>query len=51
VWLCVNHRPKSACSSAGTGELPEDGTQVAKHVAATEWNNKTDKTSAFVGNF
>jgi hypothetical protein len=33
----INHRAKSACNSAGTGELPEDGTQVPKHVGATEW--------------
>jgi hypothetical protein len=54
VWLCVytqphitqnftSHSPKSACNSTGTGELTEDGTQVPKHVAATELNNKTDK--------
>jgi hypothetical protein len=32
----INHRPKSACNSAGTEQLPEDGTQVPKHVGATE---------------
>jgi hypothetical protein len=28
----INHRPKSAGNSAGTEELPEDGTRVPKHV-------------------
>jgi hypothetical protein len=32
----INHRPKSACNSAGTEEPPEDGTQMPKHVGATE---------------
>jgi hypothetical protein len=32
----INHRPKSACNSAGTEEFPEDGTQMPKHVGATE---------------
>jgi hypothetical protein len=32
----TNHRPKSASNSAGTEELPEDGTQLPKHVGATE---------------
>jgi hypothetical protein len=47
----INHRPKSACNSAGTEELPEDGTQVPKHVGATERNNKLIRINAFVGNF
>jgi hypothetical protein len=32
----INHRPTSTCNSAGTEELPDDGTQVPKHVRATE---------------
>jgi hypothetical protein len=32
----INHRPKSARNSAGTEELPADGTHVPKHVGATE---------------
>jgi hypothetical protein len=32
----INHRPKSACNSAGTEQLPEDGTQLPKYVGAAE---------------
>jgi hypothetical protein len=47
----INYRPKSACNAAGTEDLPEDGTQVPKHVGATEQNNKLIRISAFVGDF
>jgi hypothetical protein len=47
----INHRPKLACNSAGTEELPEDGTHVPKHVGATEGNNKLIRINAFVGYF
>jgi hypothetical protein len=29
-------KPKLACNSEGTGELPEDGTQLPKHVGAAK---------------
>jgi hypothetical protein len=29
-------KPKSACNSEGTDELPEDGTQLPKHVGAAK---------------
>jgi hypothetical protein len=30
----INQKPKLVCNSEGTGELPEDGTQLPKHVGA-----------------
>jgi hypothetical protein len=30
----INHRPHLACNSEGTNALPDDGTQVPKHVGA-----------------
>jgi hypothetical protein len=35
----INQKPKLACNSEGTDELPEDGTQLPKHVAAAKRNN------------
>jgi hypothetical protein len=34
----INQKPKLACTSnsEGTDELPEDGTQLPKHVAAAK---------------
>jgi hypothetical protein len=40
-----------ACNSEGTEKLPEDGTQLLKHVAAAKLNNKLIKIDAFVGYF
>jgi hypothetical protein len=34
-------KPKLTCNSEGTYQLPEDGTQLPKHVEAAKWN-KTD---------
>jgi hypothetical protein len=34
--IVINHIPKSACNVTGTEELLEDGTQIPKHVGATE---------------
>jgi hypothetical protein len=39
MWLYttqnfINHKPKLTCNSEGTDELPEDGTQLPKHVGA-----------------
>jgi hypothetical protein len=48
MWLCVcyvaahtaqnfiNKKSKLACNSVGTDELPEDGTQLPKHVGAAK---------------
>jgi hypothetical protein len=42
VWLCVYYtefyqpKPKLACNSEGTDEVPEDGTQLPKHVGAAK---------------
>jgi hypothetical protein len=47
----INHRPKLTCNSAGTGQFPGDGTQVPKHVGATELNNKLIQINAFLGYF
>jgi hypothetical protein len=38
-----------ACNSEGTDELPEDGTQLPKHVGAAKGNNKVIIIDAFVG--
>jgi hypothetical protein len=38
-----------ACNSEGRDELPEDETQLPKHVEATTWNNKLIRIDAFVG--
>jgi hypothetical protein len=32
----INKNPKLACSSEGTGELPEDGTRLPKHVGTAK---------------
>jgi hypothetical protein len=32
----LSPKPKSACNSEGTDELPEDGTQLPKHVGAAK---------------
>jgi hypothetical protein len=37
------------CNSQGTDELPEDETQLPKHVGAAKGNNKMIKIDAFVG--
>jgi hypothetical protein len=33
---CYQPKPKLACNSEGTDELPEDGTQLPKHVATAK---------------
>jgi hypothetical protein len=38
-----------ACNSEGTDELPDNGTQLPKYVAAVKWNNKLIRIYAFVG--
>jgi hypothetical protein len=42
-------KPKLACNSQGTDELPENGTQLPKHVGAAKWDNKLIRIDAFVG--
>jgi hypothetical protein len=42
-------KPKLACNSEGTDEIPEDGTQLPKHVGAAKW--KLIIIDAFVGYF
>jgi hypothetical protein len=37
------------CNSEGTDELPENGTQLPKHIEAEKWNNKLIRVGAFVG--
>jgi hypothetical protein len=32
----INQKPKLACKSEGTEQLPEDGTQLPKHVGAAK---------------
>jgi hypothetical protein len=32
----INQKAKLACNSEGTDELPEDGTQLPKHVGAAK---------------
>jgi hypothetical protein len=32
----INQKPKLACNSEGTDELPEDGTQLPKRVGASK---------------
>jgi hypothetical protein len=32
----INQKPKLACNSEGTDELPQDGTQLLKHVGAAK---------------
>jgi hypothetical protein len=32
----INQKPKLACNSEGTEELPQDGTQLPKHVGAAK---------------
>jgi hypothetical protein len=32
----IKQNPKLACNSEGTDELPEDGTQLPKHVGAAK---------------
>jgi hypothetical protein len=55
MWLCVyctgfcQPKPKLACNSEDTEELPEDGTQLPKHVGAAKWYNKLIRIDAFVG--
>jgi hypothetical protein len=44
-----NQNPKLVCNSEGTDELPEDGTQLPKHVGAEKWNNKLIRVDTFVG--
>jgi hypothetical protein len=49
MWLCICYvaaatfciefyqlKPKLACNSEGTDELPKDGTQLPKHVVAAK---------------
>jgi hypothetical protein len=45
----INKKSKLACNSESIGELPEDDTQLPKHVAAAKWNNKLIGIEAFVG--
>jgi hypothetical protein len=45
----INQKPKLACNSEGTDELPEDGTQLPKHVGTAKLNNKLVRIDAFVG--
>jgi hypothetical protein len=33
---CINQKPKLACNSEGTDELPENGTQLPKHVGTAK---------------
>jgi hypothetical protein len=33
---CYQQTPKLACNSEGTDELPDDGTQLSKHVGAAK---------------
>jgi hypothetical protein len=42
-------KPKLACNSECTEELPEDGAQLPKHVGAAKPNNKLIRIDAFVG--
>jgi hypothetical protein len=42
-------KPKVACNSEGTDELPEDGTWLPKHEGADKCNNKLIIIDAFVG--
>jgi hypothetical protein len=45
----MNQKPKLVCNSESTDKLPEDGTQLPKHVKAAKWNNKLIRIDAFVG--
>jgi hypothetical protein len=45
----IYQKSKLACNTEGTDELPEDCTQLPKHVGAAKWNNKRIRTDAFVG--
>jgi hypothetical protein len=45
---CINQKPELACNSEDTDELPDDVTQLPKHVAAAKWNNKLIRIDKFV---
>jgi hypothetical protein len=44
----INQKSKLACNSEGTDELPNDGTQLPKHVEAAKGNNELIRIGAFV---
>jgi hypothetical protein len=45
----INQKPKLACTSEDTYDIPEDGTQLAKPVGAAKLNNKLIRIDEFGG--
>jgi hypothetical protein len=45
----INQNSKLACNLEGTDQLPEDGTQLPKHVGTAECNDNLIRFDAFVG--